>query len=119
MVRRSASARPATLGALFAFLTAVVVTVFGVVPSSAATTRQPGTSGDPTATAARDADLGPSLSIAAPDDADDDFHVPGPVGTPAAELPDLPSHPAATPASPTRPIAANGPESTRGRAPPR
>ena len=118
MARSATRTRPSALGALFAFLTAVVVTVFGVVPSSVATTRQPGAGGDASATALGDADVGSTVSIAAPEDTDEDFHVPGPVGAPAAELPDLPTCPAATPASLVSTIASTVPKATRGRAPP-
>jgi hypothetical protein len=119
MIRSATRARPSTLGALFAFLTAVVVTVFGAVPSSAAMTRQPGASSDTTAAVPGDADLGASVSIAVPDDTNQDLHVPGPVGAPAAELPDLPANSAATPATFASAFDSNRPDNPRGRAPPR
>ncbi len=119
MVRGATRARPSVLGALFAFLTALVVTVFGVVPSSAATTRQPGAPGDTTAAAPGDSDLGASVSVAAPDDADEEFHVPGPVGVPAAELPEQLAHQAIAAATLAGPVESTSPETPRGRAPPR
>lgn len=119
MIRGATRTRPPVLGALFAFLTALVVTLFGVVPPSAATTRQPGAAGDAAAAAPGDSDLGASVSSAVPDDTGDDIHVPGPIGTPAAELPEQPTHRAIAAAALATPVEPTSPETPRGRAPPR
>ena len=119
MVRRAARARLSMPHAIFAFLAAVIVTVFGVVPSNAAPVRQSGISGDATAASAGDVDVDASVSIAAPDDTDEHLQVPGPVGAPAAELPEQPAHRAVAPAPLEVCGESNSPETTRGRAPPR
>jgi hypothetical protein len=107
------------LGAIFAFLTAVVVTVFGAVPSTAAPTRQPAGSGDTAAAEAGDTAAGASVSIAAPDETDEDVQMPGPMAAPAADVPEAPAHPFTSPALPAGHTGTNSPQAKRGRAPPR
>jgi hypothetical protein len=119
MEQGTARSRLSMLGAIFAFLTAVVVTVFGVVPSTAAPTRQPAGSGDTAAAEAGDTDAGASVSIAAPDETDEDLQVPGPLAAPAADLPEAPAHPVTSPAALAGHTGTNSPQATRGRAPPR
>lgn len=118
MERATARSRLSMLGAIFAFLTAVVVTVFGAVPSTAVPTRQPAGGGDTAAAEAGDADAGVSVSVAAPDETDEDLQIPGPVAVPTADLPEALAHPFASPAALAGHIGTNSPEATRGRAPP-
>ena len=115
----TARSRLSMLGAIFAFLTAVGVTVFGVVPSTAALTRQPVGSGDTAAAEVGDTDAGTSVSIAAPDETDEDVQMPGPAAAPAADAPEAPAHPLTSPALPAGHSGTNSPQATRGRAPPR
>jgi hypothetical protein len=119
MERATARSRRSVLGAIFAFLTAVVVTVFGVVPSTAAPTRQPAGSGDTAAAEAGDTDVGASVSITAQDETDEDLQVPGPVAAPAADLTDVLAHPFTSPPAPAGHTGTNSPQATRDRAPPR
>ncbi|HEX5996692.1 MAG TPA: hypothetical protein VFY84_16245 [Jiangellales bacterium] len=109
--------RLSTLGAIFAFLAAVVVTVLGVVPSAAIPTRQPAASDDPATAESADAETG-SVSIAAPDKTDDELQVPGPVGAPVAGLPEASAHAIAKPAVIAGHTGESRPHTTRGRAPP-
>ena len=110
--------RLSTLGAIFAFLAAVVVTVLGVVPSAAVPTRQPAVSDDPATAESADAETGASVSIAAPDKAEDDLQVPGPVGGPAAGLPDASAHAFTKPAVLAGHTGESRSQTTRDRAPP-
>lgn len=119
MDRATARSRLSMLGAVFAFLTAVVVTVFGAVPSSAVPTRQPTGSGDTAAAEAGDTGAGASVSIAAPDETDEELQVPGPVAAPAAGLPEAPAPTFTSPAAFAGRTGSNSPQATRGRAPPR
>jgi hypothetical protein len=90
-----------------------------VVPSTAAPTRQPAGSGDTAAAEAGDTDAGASVSIAAPDETDEDVKMPGPVAAPAADVPEAPAHPFTSPTLPAGHTGTNSPQATRGRAPPR
>jgi hypothetical protein len=119
MERATARSRRSVLGAIFAFLTAVVVTVFGVVPSTAAPTRQPAGSGDTAAAEAGDTDVGASVSITAQDETDEDLQVPGPVAAPAAAFAAAPAPRFTSPAAFAGRTGTNSPQATRGRAPPR
>ncbi|HEU4541079.1 MAG TPA: hypothetical protein VFR23_08120 [Jiangellaceae bacterium] len=118
MDRAAARARLSMPGAIFAFLTAVVLTVFGAMPSTAAPARQPTGSGDAAAATAGGTDAGAAVSVAAPDDTTEDFQLPGQVAGPAAELPETRVQCATAPAPPTGHVGTDSADTTRGRAPP-
>lgn len=119
MEQPTARSRLSMLGAVFAFLTAVIVTVFGAAPSTAVPTRQPAGSGESAAAEAGDTNAGASVSIAAPDETDEDLQVPGPVAAPAAALAEAPAPRFTSPAAFAGRTGTNSPQATRGRAPPR
>lgn len=110
--------RLSTLGAIFAFLAAVVVTVLGMVPSAAVPTRQPAASDEPASAESADAEPGASVSIVAPDKTNDELQVPGPVAAPVAGLPEAFAHAYAKPGAIAGHTGESRSQTTRGRAPP-
>ncbi len=119
MERRAARVRRSVPGALFAFLTAIAVTMLGVVPPAAAASRQPGVAEDASTAAPGGPDASAAVSVAVLDDVGQDVLVPGPVATPASTFPELPAYTGVSADRPERRSDGIAPGTPRGRGPPR